>query len=332
MDRGIFMNTIEMAQIDIRFEGHRLKDKRREGLLLKSIAESGVQEPLQGILIAGRLFLLDGFKRYRCAKKLKIENVPYESFGEDEATAIIKLMKISNAKSLHILEQAKLVDELKNVHNLKVAEIARQLERSIGWVSMRIGLLSEMSKEILEEVFKGKFPAHSVMYTLRQFKRLNKIPLPEVTEFVKAVSGKNLSVRNIDLLAKAFFEGGKETKTQILCGNLEWSMRQLKSIAEEEQSPLNETEKRVHKDLSILNKYMERVIHQITMINNPSIPFRAMAGLQVEGILSRIDLLKKRLNFFQETINDRSRNQNCNQSPAPRGKENQRTVTTVRTR
>ena len=91
--------------------------------------------------IQGRI-LLDGFKRYRCAKKLAIEIVPYFSLGNDEAFGIIELIRLSNSKSLNILEQSKLIDELKTVHRMCPSDIAKLLEKSKSWVSVRMSRLA----------------------------------------------------------------------------------------------------------------------------------------------------------------------------------------------
>ena len=70
--------------------------------------------------------------------------MPYCSLSSDEATGIIELIRMSNATSLGILEQAKLIDELKSVHHLSVSEIARLVDKSKGWVGMRVGMIGQM--------------------------------------------------------------------------------------------------------------------------------------------------------------------------------------------
>jgi hypothetical protein len=57
----------------------------------------------------------------------------------------VALLRISNTRSLGILEQAGFIDELRSAQNLSVAEIAELLSRSKGWVSMRVGLIGEMT-------------------------------------------------------------------------------------------------------------------------------------------------------------------------------------------
>ena len=139
---------VELSSLDLRYEGHRLRDDAREARLLASIAERGIEEPLEGVDTAEARLLLDGFKRCRSAKKLGIDCVPYVSLGEEEATGILNLMRASTDKGLGILEQARFVVDLVTIHGMSMAEVAETLCRSKGWVWMRRRLLDEMSPAI----------------------------------------------------------------------------------------------------------------------------------------------------------------------------------------
>jgi hypothetical protein len=66
---------------------------------------------------------------------------------------------------------------------------------------MRLGLISEMSAAIRAKLFSGAFPVYCYMYTLRQFMRMNGVSGQDVEQFVAALSGKGLSVREIEQLA-----------------------------------------------------------------------------------------------------------------------------------
>ena len=68
--------TVELSSLDLRYEGHRLRDHAREAKLLASIAERGMEDPLEGVDTPDGRFLLNGFKRYRCAQKLGLACVP----------------------------------------------------------------------------------------------------------------------------------------------------------------------------------------------------------------------------------------------------------------
>ena len=122
--RNSGIRQVEISSFDLRYEHCRLKSKVTERSLLSSILDHGIRDPLRGVETKdGCRILLDGFKRYRCAKKLSIGIVPYHCLGEDEAFGIITLLRIANAKSLSILEQARLIDELNTIHKMSVSQI-----------------------------------------------------------------------------------------------------------------------------------------------------------------------------------------------------------------
>ncbi len=56
-----------------------------------------------------------GNNRYRCAKNMNIGILPYCSLAEDAGVGIMELLPMSNARGPSILEQARLIDELKGV-------------------------------------------------------------------------------------------------------------------------------------------------------------------------------------------------------------------------
>src|ERR1700757_3575824 len=130
------VRDIELSGLDLRYEGHRMKNAGLEERLLGSIAQRGIEEPLEGVQVQGASILLNGFKRYRCARKLKLGLVPYASLGEEEVAGILSLLRTSNNRALSILEQAAFIDELHAIRHLTLAQIAQELSRSKSWVSM----------------------------------------------------------------------------------------------------------------------------------------------------------------------------------------------------
>ena len=88
------VEQVEVSSFDLRYQGCRMRCPGAERALLLSILEKGIRDPLQGVNTEQSRILLDGFKRYRCAKKLSIGIVPYRSLGRDEACGIIELIRI----------------------------------------------------------------------------------------------------------------------------------------------------------------------------------------------------------------------------------------------
>ncbi len=279
-------HEIEISTLDLRYQGYRMRNSTQEKQLLASIAERGIDEALEGVSTDELHILLNGFKRYRCARKLGIERVPFSLLGEDEAMGIMGLLRISSTKSLSILEQASFIDELSQVHQLKVAEIAFELSRSKSWVSMRLGLIGEMSEAVRQKLFSGAFPVYPYMYTVRQFMRMNSVTKDQVEEFVVALSGKKLSVREIEQLAHGYFRGPESLREEIRKGNVALPLSQLRGVPDDPQG-CNEFERVLLKDLEIVGKYMQRVMGKSSDRRLTNRAFHAQAHLLTAGILSR---------------------------------------------
>jgi hypothetical protein len=277
---------VELASLDLRYESFRLKQAALEERLLASIAQRGIEEPLEGVQVKESNVLLNGFKRYRCARKLRLATVPYSSLGPDEVVGILSLLRTSNNRSLSILEQAAFIDELKQTRQLSVAEIATELTRSKAWVSVRVGLIAEMSGPVRRQLFAGAFPVYSYLYTLRQLMRLNGVRVEQVEEFVAAVSGKGLSVREVEQLAHGFFRGPESFRQEIRTGNLALPLGRMRQMPQNADG-CNEFERVLLGDLELAQKYMQRVMGKSQDQRLESRAFHAQSHLLTAGILSR---------------------------------------------
>ena len=292
---------IELSSLDLRYEDYRMKNAGLEERLLASIAQRGIEEPLEGVQLQDASILLNGFKRYRCARKLQLRSVPYASLGDDEVAGIMNLLRISNNRALSILEQAAFIDELNTTGHLSVAEIAKELSRSKSWVSMRLGLISEMRPTIRAKLFSGAFPVYSYMYTLRQFMRMNGVRGEEVEQFVVAVSDKGLSIRDIEQLAHGFFRGPDSFRQEILKGNLALPLKRLREMPQNPDG-CSEFERVMLRDLELTQKYMQRVMGKSQDSRLKSRPFHAQANLLSAAILSRAPTFNQSL----KQLHDRS--------------------------
>ena len=291
--------NIELNTLDLRYQDYRLRDDAREARLLSSIAQRGIEEPLEGVETpAGRL-LLNGFKRFRCAKKLYIGAVPYVSLGDEEAAGILLLMRTRTDQGLGILEQAKFVVDLLTIHGLDLADVAETLGRSKGWVSMRSTLLNEMSEEIQKILFAGKFPVYCYMYTLRPFRRMNGVTGEEIERFIQAVAGKRLSVRDIELLAQGYFRGPDSLREAIGQGKLNWSLEQMKNVPDDAEG-CSDFERVLLKELQAVQKLMQRIVAKCHHERLQSRAFFAQANLLLGSLLTKLKPFGERMKEFHD--------------------------------
>lgn len=297
-------NLIDITKIDLRFEKLRLKNPKEEGILWISIIERGIEDPIAGILNDNIFILLDGFKRYRCAVKCKITEIPYIIYSEDEMSGVINLLKISSEKSLHILEQAKIVQELVNVYNLTMNDVASKLGKSSNWVRMRMALLSELTPLCLQKIFDGSFPVWCALGKLRQLKRFHKFSDDKVDEFINIVCGQFLSCRDIDLLAQGYFSGHLN-RDKLKDNDFNWAIDKMKKLSLSENNFSNSNRQFI-KDLEIAQKYIGRLIIKSPYWDKKNTEFMSVATILAEGILDKIERLRDTLyNFIEDFNNDR---------------------------
>lgn len=280
------MSEIELTSLDLRYEGYRMRNRACEARLLVSICERGIVESLEGVEVEDRHVLLNGFKRWRCARRLGLGTAPYVSLGEDAAMGIVALLRASSDRALSLLEQAGFVDELKRLHGMSIAEIAEVLSRSKAWVSLRVGLLAEMTPAVRGKLFAGAFPVYAYMYSVRPFMRINGTGADALEPFVTALSGKGLSVREIAHLAQGYFRGPSALREQIASGNVALALRRLKR-AEAHGDGCTPFEQAMLADIEQAQKYMQRVMGKSPDPRLESAAFRAQAQLLLAGVLDR---------------------------------------------
>jgi hypothetical protein len=293
------VENVELASFDLRYETYRIRNKRDETRLFESIAQRGIEKPLEGVDTAQGRFLLNGFKRYRCAKKLMVDCVPYVSMGKDEVLGIVDLLRSSNDRSLVILEQARFIDDLLSTHHMSLAEVAERLSRSKSWVSMRQGLMREMTEAVQQRLLDGTFPVYSYMSTLRPFMRMNKVSKEEIDQFVQATSGKNLSVREIDRLARGYFQGPSSLRDAIGQGKVGFALDQMRQVPEDQEG-CTAFERTMLSDLEITQKYMHRVMAKSHDQRLSTRAFHAQANLLTAGLLSKAPVFLKIVREFHD--------------------------------
>ncbi|MGH7970412.1 MAG: ParB/RepB/Spo0J family partition protein, partial [Limisphaerales bacterium] len=206
------------------------------------------------------------------------------SWGTDEVTGILQLLRGAAHHALHLLEQARFVDELKSERGMSVAEIAQQLSRSKAWVSLRLGLVAQLSPTVREALFAGAFPVYSYLYSLRPFRRLK--PPADIDQFVVALRGKKLSVREVEGLAQGFFRGPESFSAEVLKGNLDLALQQISAVPEDPDG-CSEFERIFLRDLELTHKGMLRVIAKSQDPRLHSRPFLVQCNLLSSGMLSR---------------------------------------------
>ncbi len=276
---------VEMSAVDLRYERCRVRNVRAERELLAEISARGIERPVSGVASGARWILIDGFKRFRCARRLNMGTVPCMSLGADEAAGILEVLKGPGWKPLGFLEEARFLQELQATHDMSLGELAAALGRSKGWASMRLAALADMSDTVRDSIFRGGFPAYAYLYFVRPFMRMNGVDPASIDAFVRTTSGRGLSVREIARLAQGYFRGSEETRRQIEAGHVTMALDEVRRAAG--GGGTSERERACLKDLEHLAEVMATLPGRAADSKLTSGAFRAQAHILLENILAR---------------------------------------------
>jgi hypothetical protein len=260
------VELVELSAVDLCLEHTRHKDSDAERRLLSSIMERDIVEPLQ-VSVGSQsqsYVLLDGFKRYRCARKLEKGIIPVECIAEDVAGGVVALLRRKAGGALSVMEQAALIQELHDRHALSIYDIALRLERSPAWVSVRLGLIGDLSDLVRGKIMSGTFPARAYLYGIKGFTRVNNVSRQRIDAFVAAVSGKGLSARKLCVLSRAYFTGGSAVERLIIEGDAHRVLRMLSATPEADgDMMLEKRQQRFVKELRATSRSINRIVGSV---------------------------------------------------------------------
>jgi hypothetical protein len=108
-----------------------------------------------------------------------------------------------------------------------------------------------------------------------------------IEEFVMALGGKGLSVREVERLAQVFFKGPDSFRREILRGHLRGCLEQAAGLALSGAGGCTGLEQGLLGDLELMQKCMSRVMSKSQDRRLKSPAFHAQSHLLCGGILSQ---------------------------------------------
>ena len=154
-----------------------------------------------------------------------------------------------------------MIEELHKRYNLSIYDIALRLNRSPSWVSMRLGMIEELTPLVRTKILSGAFPVRAYMYGIKGFTRVNRIAPECIDALVTALSGKGLSTRELFTLSRAYFTGGTVMERLIIEGDARRALRMLSAQPDCSAEPsLDGRQREFVKDLATTLTGMNRII------------------------------------------------------------------------
>jgi len=186
---------LEFHQVEQPHADLRIRDPKREGRLLASLAAQGQQVPV--VVVASetqsmRYVLIDGYLRVASLQKLGQDTVMATEWPLSELDALVHHHHLSQS-SRSAFEQAWFLCRLQE-QGLTLDEMAQRLCRTKSWASRRLSLVKALPESVQHKVREGVLPPHAATKYLVPLARANK---RQCETLVEALGRERLSDRDV---------------------------------------------------------------------------------------------------------------------------------------
>jgi ParB/RepB/Spo0J family partition protein len=204
---------LEFHQLELRYERLRVRQPARERRLLASLADAGQQTPIVVVTAGSSYVVVDGHKRVRCLRRLQRDTVAAVVWEMATCEALIFRHLLQTDVTENVFEQGWLLRTLHEEHGLALDVIARRFDRSVSWVSRRLGLVRTLPETIQAHVREGHIGAHAAMKYLVPLARATR---DECGRFAEAIARHRLTSRQIGRLYHHYVGGPDAMRELVL--------------------------------------------------------------------------------------------------------------------
>jgi ParB/RepB/Spo0J family partition protein len=289
---------LEFHQLELRYEGLRVRRPEAERRLLSSLAERGQQVPIVVVAASapGRFVLIDGYKRVRALSLLRRDTVAATVWAMSEVEALVLDRSLRRAEAETALEQGWLLAELHQRLGVDREALAHRFDRSPSWVSRRLGLVEDLPPAVQERVRQGEIGAHAAMKHLLPMARANR----EACETLcAAIARHRLSTREVGQLWEAWRDGNSTLRARLLADPL--LFLKTRREMDNEPPPSASAQEELLKDLDLVGAIARRALRRFAGVASTlAAAERDEIRRAAEQALVHITRLHKRLAHEEE--------------------------------
>jgi ParB-like chromosome segregation protein Spo0J len=153
---GSAARPVALEELGQKYRRYRLADPEAESALAVSLRRWGQLSALVACERAGKLELLDGFKRQAAAAELGLATLSVRVLEVDERLAKVAILGLNRGqRGVRELEEAWIVQALVRDDGLTQVEAGRLLAQHKSWVCRRLALLEKLSVAVKEDLRLG---------------------------------------------------------------------------------------------------------------------------------------------------------------------------------
>ena len=209
------IEEIPIEEFDLSLSGLRIMNISRIEQIEKSMRLHGQLQAVVARVNEGRYQIIDGFKRVYIAIDLMIETLQCQLLDVDEQQAKVLLLSYNRTnQSLEVWEEAMVLKELLETHDLNQQSLARLTGYSRSWVSRRLSLISRIDEQVASDIRMGSLSSS-------HGRALMRLPRGNQMDMARVITTWSLSSRLSDRLVDAFLEAEDEQQQRYILAHPE---------------------------------------------------------------------------------------------------------------
>ena len=199
--------------LDLRYAHTRIKSPTVLARMQNSIHRYGQIVPVLAVPEGDSFILIDGYLRFEALKACGQDCIRLQVVEESEAESLFVLLARNNDRQWEVIEQAAIIQELRNRFTYSFGDIALRLGRDKSWVKRRLDLVESLPEEIKQAVLAGKVSSWSASRVLAPLARANKEDARRLTEKLQE---DPLSTRELARLYEHYKKSNRVVRDRII--------------------------------------------------------------------------------------------------------------------
>jgi ParB/RepB/Spo0J family partition protein len=255
---GAGLMRLEWHQLELGLEHLRVRRPERYRRLLGSLAASGQQTPII-VVAAGQpdhYMVIDGYQRVAALRQLGRDTVEAVVWSLSEGEALLLDRSLRSGPQETALEEGWLLVELDERFGYGQEELARRFDRSVSWVSRRMGLVELLPASVQQHVRSGAMAAHVAMKYLVPMARSHA---DDCVGMAEAIAKHRLSCREAGQLYAAWREASAAVRARLIAEPQLLLKTQRVSTDEPPLPAIAEVERDLDVTLAILRRARRRL-------------------------------------------------------------------------
>jgi ParB family chromosome partitioning protein len=204
------IKEIQIGEFDLSLGQMRIMNMSRILQIEKSMRLHGQLQPVVARVHESGVQLIDGFKRVYACENLLIESLQCLLLEVDADQAKVLLLSYNwSNRSLEPYEEALVLRNLLENHDMDQRHLSRLTGKSTSWVSRRLSLIGKLDDEIAADIRMGVLTSSHARALIR-LPRGNQMPVARVIRL------HGLTSRQSDQLIDVYLSAEDEQSQQLL--------------------------------------------------------------------------------------------------------------------